>query len=749
MKQLYFMLCMALMLLYGMPASAQTSHGISGKVTDQTGNGIAGASVIVKGTTTGTSTGSDGSYSLNVKDGNATLVCSFIGMKSAEAAVNGRTEVNFALEADAIGLEEVIAIGYGTIRKEEITSSITRVSSDEFLQGSVSNPLQLLQGKVAGLGISKTSGNPSGELSIMLRGISTLAASSAPLIVIDGVAGGSLNAISPEDIESIDVLKDGSAAAIYGTRGTNGVIIINTKRPQSGRVALEYKGYVTIDQMLDETSDYPDATELRSLKSRLAKEDSRFDLINDFKGDTDWVREITRTPVSQTHYVSLQGGNARTNYLASVTYNDKQGIYKGSFDESLTAKLSINHAMFDDRFKIALNVSNKIVTQGIVPDDLYMQALSRNPTIPVYNADGSYSDASGCGNETASERAMVRHYIVESVKFWAKEYHIDGFRFDLMGIHDIETMNRIREELSKIDPTIFIYGEGWLAADSPLPPEKRAVRDHVGQMEGIAVFCDDFRDAVRGSTFDEHACGYASGNIGGHYEPVKFGIVGATQHPQVDYNGLLYSSVPYAAAPSQAVNFVASHDGYTVIDKLRLSVTGDRAEEELLPIDKLIHTILLTAQGVPFIRAGEEMMQDKQGEPNSFRSPDAVNRIDWTLKAEHRGLFDYIRQLIALRKAHPAFRIPTAEGLRQWLRFLDTGDSGVIAYTLGEHANGDAWKEILVAYNGNRHPAEFRIPEAERIVVCRDGRIDPDSRERLSGEVVRMAPSSALIAYCE
>lgn len=279
---------MALMLLYGMPASAQTSHGISGKVTDQTGNGIAGASVIVKETTTGTSTGSDGSYSLNVKDGNATLVCSFIGMKSAEAAVNGRTEVNFALEADAIGLEEVIAIGYGTIRKEEITSSITRVSSDEFLQGSVSNPLQLLQGKVAGLGISKTSGNPSGELSIMLRGISTLAASSAPLIVIDGVAGGSLNAISPEDIESIDVLKDGSAAAIYGTRGTNGVIIINTKRPQSGRVALEYKGYVTIDQMLDETSDYPDATELRSLKSRLAKEDSRFDLINDFKGDTDW-----------------------------------------------------------------------------------------------------------------------------------------------------------------------------------------------------------------------------------------------------------------------------------------------------------------------------------------------------------------------------------------------------------------------------------------------------------------------------
>lgn len=376
-----------------------------------------------------------------------------------------------------------------------------------------------------------------------------------------------------------------------------------------------------------------------------------------------------------------------------------------------------------------------------------------NLTVPGYfyrqNADGSYSDASGCGNETASEREMVRHYIVESVKFWAQEYHIDGFRFDLMGIHDIETMNRIREELSKIDPTIFIYGEGWLAADSPLPPEKRAVRDHVGQMEGIAVFCDDFRDAVRGSTFDEQAAGYASGNIVGHYEPVKFGIAGATQHPQVDYNGLLYSSVPYASAPSQAVNFVASHDGYTVIDKLRLSVKGDHADDELPPIDKLVHTILLTAQGVPFIRAGEELMQDKQGEPNSFRSPDAVNRIDWALKAKNRDLFDYVRGLIALRKAHPAFRIPTAEGLQQGLHFLDTGDSGVIAYTLGEYANGDAWKEILVAYNGNRHQAEFHIPEADWIVVCRDGRIDPDSRDRLPGGNTPIAASSAIIAYRE
>lgn len=372
-------------------------------------------------------------------------------------------------------------------------------------------------------------------------------------------------------------------------------------------------------------------------------------------------------------------------------------------------------------------------------------------TVPGYfyrqNPDGSYSNASGCGNETASEREMVRRYIIESVKFWAKEYHIDGFRFDLMGIHDIETMNRLREELMKIDPSIIVYGEGWLAADSPLPPEQRAVKDHVGQMEGIAVFCDDFRDGVRGSTFDEQNAGYASGNIDGHYEPVKFGIVGGTQHPEVNYDGLLYSSGPYAAAPSQVVNFLACHDGYTLVDKLKLSVQGEHAEEEIPRIDKLAHTILLTGQGIPFIRGGEEIMQDKQGVANSFNSPDSVNQIDWSFKSKNRDVFDYIKGLIALRKAHPAFRIPTVEGLQQWLHFLDTGDSGVIAYTLGEYANGDEWKEILVAYNGNRHEANIHIPEQEWTVVCRDGQINAEGLDQTAGGDISIAPSSALILY--
>lgn len=372
-------------------------------------------------------------------------------------------------------------------------------------------------------------------------------------------------------------------------------------------------------------------------------------------------------------------------------------------------------------------------------------------TVPGYfyrqNADGSYSNASGCGNETASEREMVRHYIIESVKFWAREYHIDGFRFDLMGIHDIETMNHLRSELLEIDPTIFVYGEGWVAADSPLPFEQRAVKENVGQMEGIGVFNDEFRDGLKGSTFDEQEPGYASGNINGHFEPVKYGIVGGTDHPQVDYGGLLYCNAPYAGAPSQMINFVSCHDGYTLVDKLKLSVQGDHAADELIPIDKLVHTVLLTAQGIPFIRSGEEIMQDKQGELNSYKSPDSINRIDWSLKAKNREVFDFIRGLIALRKAHPAFRIPTVEGLQQWLRFMDTGDSGVIAYTLGEYANNDEWKEILVAYNGNRHEAEIGIPEGEWNVVCRNGQIDPEGKDRLPGGSVKIAASSALILY--
>jgi TonB-linked SusC/RagA family outer membrane protein len=390
---------MIIVLLLGLMQTtyAQVTITVKGKVTDDSNQPVPGATIMEKGTQNGVSTSLDGTFSITVNKG-ATLECSCIGMKTQEKPSGDGGSINFHLSNDSIFLNEVVAIGYGTVRKEEITSSISRVGEKDFLQGNVSNALQLLQGKVAGLGISHTSGSPTGDISIMLRGISTLAASSSPLIVVDGIAGGSLNAIAPEDIESIDILKDGSAAAIYGTRGTNGVIIINTKSSKEGKTTLEYKTYMTLDKIIDETGDYPTASELRTYKTAFSKVDHRFDQINDFGGNTNWVDEITRVPISQTHYLSAQGGTSLTNYLISTTYNDREGIFRGSFDKSLATKIAINHSMLDDRLKLAFNLSNRFNKQGFVPGDLYYQALKRNPTIPIYNEDGSYYENSNGAN---------------------------------------------------------------------------------------------------------------------------------------------------------------------------------------------------------------------------------------------------------------------------------------------------------------------------------------------------------------
>lgn len=372
-------------------------------------------------------------------------------------------------------------------------------------------------------------------------------------------------------------------------------------------------------------------------------------------------------------------------------------------------------------------------------------------TVPGYfyrhNPDGSYADASACGNETASEREMVRRYIVESVKFWVREYHVDGFRFDLMGIHDLETMNRVKAELAAIDPTIFVYGEGWTAGDSPLPVQQRAIKVNAPGLKDVAVFSDDLRDALKGSVFEAKEAGFVSGKVKGNTESVKFGIVGAVRHPQIDYEKVLYCKAPYANQPTQVINYVSCHDDLCLVDKLRLSAPKGMRPEEWVKFDKLAQTIVFTSQGVPFMRAGEEVLHSKQGVKNSFESPDSINEIDWSLKARHREIFDYYQGLIALRKAHPAFRIPTAEGVRQALRFLDIADPGVVAYTLSEHANGDEWKEILVVFNGHRKAVDVDLPAGPWTAVAKDGVIRLGGITTLPGGRTRVEASSALIMY--
>lgn len=363
--------------------------------------------------------------------------------------------------------------------------------------------------------------------------------------------------------------------------------------------------------------------------------------------------------------------------------------------------------------------------------------------------DGKYSDASGCGNETASDLKQMQDYIVNSVKYWADEYHIDGFRFDLMAIHDTETMSRVAKELKEINPSIFVYGEGWTAGDSPLQPGRRALKENVSKMENIAVFSDDLRDAVKGHYSNAADRGFATGKPG-QEETVKIGIVAATNHPQVDYSKGSNSKFPYASSPEMIVNYVSCHDDLMLTDKLRKSMT-DASEQDRMEAAKLAQTIVFTSQGTPFMFAGEEFFRDKKGVHNSYKSPDSINAIDWNLKTKNIDQFKYYQGLIALRKAHPAFRMTSAQQIADHLKF-DKIDSqktpNLISYSLTGNANGDEWKEIKVVLNGASNPQTVSVPKGNWTIVAKDGKIDPvNSLGSVKGGKITLAPYSALILH--
>lgn len=389
---------------------------------------------------------------------------------------------------------------------------------------------------------------------------------------------------------------------------------------------------------------------------------------------------------------------------------------------------------------------------GVIMDVVYnhtgiTQGSNFELTAPGYyyrqREDGSFSDASGCGNETASDRQQMRNFMVNSIKYWMKEYHIDGFRFDLMAIHDIETMNAIAEAAKAINPNVIIYGEGWTASDSPLPVERRALKEHVNKMPNIAVFSDDIRDAVKGHYSNADDPGFASGKPGNE-ETVKFGIVGATAHPQIDFNKCNNSKFAYANHPVQVVNYVSCHDDLCLTDKLKKSLPGS-TEEERLAVDKLAQTIVLTSQGIPFIFAGEEVNRDKKGVHNSYNAPDSINAIDWNQKKQYRDLFDYYKGLINLRKLHPAFRMTTAEDVAKNLVFDNVSEPNFISYSLKNNANGDSWAEIKVVLNGATKENTVEIPAGDWKIVVKDGKVDEAGLGQSKGGTLTIAPRSALI----
>ncbi len=364
-----------------------------------------------------------------------------------------------------------------------------------------------------------------------------------------------------------------------------------------------------------------------------------------------------------------------------------------------------------------------------------------NQLVPGYyyrqNDQGGFSNASACGNETASERPMMRKFLIQSVLHWVKEYHVDGFRFDLMGIHDIETMNAISKAVHKVDPTIFLYGEGWTAGGSPLPDGMKATKINTKKLDHIAAFSDDIRDGIRGSVFNPTDRGFVGGKLGTK-ESIKFGVVASTYHPDIDYNQVNYSKAPWADEPYQTITYASCHDNHTLWDRLAITNPED-TEADRKRMYKLAMTMVLTSQGVPFMQAGSEMLVTKQGNENSFNSPDSINQLNWSRKFQFKAEYDYIRTLIYLRKTHPAFRMPSSQMIREHLKFVETGKDNIVAYMILNNANGDTWNTIAVMFNGTNEPQGVFLPISNWNIILNGEEVD------LNGKLGKFRASSVVV----
>lgn len=342
-------------------------------------------------------------------------------------------------------------------------------------------------------------------------------------------------------------------------------------------------------------------------------------------------------------------------------------------------------------------------------------------TVPdyYYRKNGEkYSNGSGCGNETASERAMVRKYMVDSVTYWASEYHIDGFRFDLMAVHDKETMKAIREALDKIDPSIMMYGEGWTGGETVLPASKQSLKSSIYQFDRIGAFSDDIRDGIKGNVFDSLDKGFVNGKEGME-ETIKFGIVGGVHHPQVMTSENVKANGSWSGQPGQSINYVSCHDNLTLWDKLAIS-NADDSEEDRRRMNKLSSAIILTSQGVPFFQAGEEMLRSKPSatveggfDENSYCSPDSTNSLKWDNLANVKEVYDYYKGLIAFRKAHGALRMTEASDVQTKLVFMSGLDANVVAYTIEGSPNGETADKLAVIFNANKEAVNVPLPAGE------------------------------------
>jgi len=361
----------------------------------------------------------------------------------------------------------------------------------------------------------------------------------------------------------------------------------------------------------------------------------------------------------------------------------------------------------------------KVVLDVVYNHTFNTEGSNFERTVPGYffrhKADGSLCDASGCGNETASERAMMRKFMVESVEYWMKEYHIDGFRFDLMGIHDIETMRSIRKAAEKINPKVLIYGEGWAAGTPALPAGDAAMKAEVHRLPGIAAFSDELRDALRGPFSNDKQSAMLAG-LTGNKESVKMGIVGGIPHPQVDYNKVNYSKNAWAEQPHQLITYVSCHDDMCLNDRIKNSIPN-LSEQQLVRLNLLAQTLVFTSQGVPFIQAGEELFRDKKMVHNSFKSPDSINAIDWSRRDSHKEVYAYYRELMNLRSADLAFSLGDAQKVREYVSFLPSSETSVVFRIKGKSLYESHELDYVVAVNLGDQPETVSLPSSDYLLV--------------------------------
>ena len=439
------------------------------------------------------------------------------------------------------------------------------------------------------------------------------------------------------------------------------------------------------------------------------------------------------------NYNALEGSYSTNPFLGEVRIREFKEMIMKFHKENIKVVMGVVYNHTSDSENSNFNL--------IVPNYYYRQ-----------DKEGKFSNGSGCGNETASERFMVRKFIVDSIKHFANEYKIDGFRFDLMGLHDIETIKEVRRELDKINKDILIYGEGWAGGDTPLKEDKSALKKNInklGEMQ-IAAFSDDIRDAIKGRVFDPNKGGFIN-SIEGFEESLKFGIVGSIDHKDIDYSNIKYSESSWANEPYQVITYTSAHDNYTLWDKIYLA-DNKISEEDRILINKLAAAIIFTSQGIAFIHSGDEILRTKKEEDgtlveNSYKSSDYVNKFDWSRKEKYKDVFEYYKSLINLRKSHRVFKMKTSKEIKENIEFFKKGDNfkenNIVAYKIKGNNLKDSIGNIAVIFNGNKDEVEVKLDhDAFKVILDKDNILE-EGLYNINSNVVKISRYSAMILKYE